>query len=118
MPVTKPISVVLVDDNVVAREAVAEQIRQRPDFEVAVASTNTTDALSKVRAAKARAILLDSRLNDHGSLRLIATLREKQPETRIIVTGIRPHQHDIECFVRAGVSGFIMKDASLDESLE
>jgi len=116
--VPTPISVVLLDDNVVSREAVADLIRQRPDFEVLVASTNTADAVNKVREAKARAVLLDSRLNDHDSLRLIVTLREKQPDTRIIVTGVRPHHRDIACFVRAGVTGFIMKDASLDESLE
>jgi len=116
--VTKTISVVLVDDNVVARDAVADLIRQRPGFKVLVASSNATDAVGKVREGKARAVLLDSRLYDHDSLRLIVTLRDKQPETRIIVTGIRPHQRDLTCFVRAGASGFILKDASLDETLE
>lgn len=115
---TKRISVVLLDDNVVARDAVADRIRQRPDFEVLVASTNATDAIKKMREAKADAVLLDAQLNDHNSLRLIVTLRDRHPDTRIIVTGVRPHQRDVASFVRAGVSGFIMKDASLDESLE
>ena len=115
---TKTISIVLIDDNVVAREAVAELISQRPGFKVLVASNDDTDALRTVREANAHAVLLDSRFKSHNSLRLIVTLRDEQPETRVIVTGIQPHQRDISCFVRAGVSGFIMKDASLDESLE
>ena len=115
---TETISVLLIDDNVVAREAVAELISQRPGFKVLVASNDDTDALRKVREANAHAVLLDSRFKSHDKLRLIVALRHKQPETRVIITGIRPHQRDIGCFVRAGVTGFIMKDASLDESLE
>lgn len=115
---TKSISVVLVDDNVIAREAVAELIMQRPGFKVLVASAETSDVLTKVRDANADAVLLDARFKSHDSLRLIATLHDKRPDARVIITGIRPHQRDIACFVRAGVSGFIMKDASLDESLE
>ena len=67
--VTKTISVVLVDDNVVARDAVADLIRQRPGFKVLVASSNATDAVGKVREGKARAV---SRLYDHDSLRLMS----------------------------------------------
>jgi len=51
---------------------VADLIRQRPGFKVLVASSNATDAVGKVREGKARAVLLDSRLYDHDSLRLMS----------------------------------------------
>jgi two-component system invasion response regulator UvrY len=116
-PVTKMISVVVVDDNVVTREAVANLIRKRTGFDVSVASANVADAVGNVREANADAVLLEARHN-HDSVRLTATLRYNQPDTRIIVTGMRPHQRDISDFVAAGASGFIMKDASLDECVE
>lgn len=114
---TKTISVVLVDDNVVAREAVAKLIKQHPGFDASAAAANVADTVSKVREANAGAVLLDARHN-HDSVRLAVDLRQVQPDTRIIVTGIRPHQRDITDFIAAGASGFIMKDASLEECLE
>ena len=115
---TKRISIVLVDDNVVAREAIATLIRQQPGFDAVVASANAPDAVNKVRQANARAVLVDARLHNHHTIRLTRVLSEKQPHARIIVTGVRPHQHDITAFVKAGASGFVMRDASLDECLE
>lgn len=112
------ISIVLVDDNAVSREAVANLITQQPGFRVLVATGDRQDALMKVLEAKAHALLVDATLNDYGSLRLTLTVHNKQPETKIIVTGVRPHQHDVTGFVRAGASGFIMKDASVTEFLE
>jgi DNA-binding NarL/FixJ family response regulator len=116
--VPNAISLVLVDDNVVSREAVASLIRQRPGFHVRVASADVNDALHKVREANARVVLLDSRLHNGDSLSLTVTVRNKAPEAKIIVTGIRPGQRDVTDFVRAGASGFIMKDASVEECLE
>jgi two-component system NarL family response regulator len=62
-------------------------------------------------------VLLDFGLEDHDSLRLTATVREEVPEAKVIVMGLLPLQEDVAAFVRAGASGFIMKDASFDDFL-
>jgi DNA-binding NarL/FixJ family response regulator len=116
--VTKAISLVLVDDNVVVRDAVANLIKQRHDFVVVVASADPNDAIAKVYQSKAWAVLLDCRSGSVDILPLIAALRAKLPDTRIIVTGVRAHQRGLTSLVKAGASGFIMKDASLDETLD
>jgi DNA-binding NarL/FixJ family response regulator len=115
--VMKKVSVVLIDDSVVARDAIANLIRQQAEFEVFVASAKLDEAVSTVKSAKARAILLEARQNGDGT-RLTTALRSVQPDARIIVTGIRPHQDGIMGLVGAGASGFIMKDATLEECLE
>jgi two-component system NarL family response regulator len=43
------------------------------------------------------------------------TVRQEVPEARVIVMGLLPIQEDVAAFVRAGASGFVMKDASFDD---
>jgi len=113
----KTISIVLIDDNRMLREGLATLIREQPGFKVLAASANIIEALQKVRDAKPRVVLVDFGLENHDSLRLTATLHREVPEAKVIVMGLLPLHEDIADFVRAGASGFVMKDASLGEFL-
>ena len=113
----KPISLVLIDDNRLLREGLAGLIRKQPDFRILAASGDIEEALRKVREAKPRVVLLDFSLESDDSLRVTTTVRQEVPEARVIVMGLLPIQEDIAAFVRAGASGFIMKDASFDDFL-
>lgn len=109
------ISIVLIEDNRMLREGLANLIREEPGFQVLAASANIIEALQKVRDAKPRVVLVDFGLQNHDSLRLTATLRREVPEAKVIVMGLLPLHEDIADFVSAGASGFVMKDASLDD---
>jgi DNA-binding NarL/FixJ family response regulator len=111
----KTISLVLIDDNRLLREGLAGLIRKQPGFRILAASGDIEEALLKVREAKPRVVLLDFSLESHDSLRVTTTVRQEVPEARVIVMGLLPIQEDIAAFVRAGASGFVMKDASFDD---
>jgi DNA-binding NarL/FixJ family response regulator len=72
------------------------------------------EALQKVREARPDIVLLDFGLEDHDSVSLTATVHNEVPAARVIVMGLLPLQEDVADFVRAGASGFIMKDASFE----
>jgi DNA-binding NarL/FixJ family response regulator len=114
---SRAISLVLIDDNRLLREGLAGLIRKQPDFKILAASADIEEALRKAREAKPQVVLLDFGLESHDSLGLTATIRQEVPESRVIVMGLLPLQEDVAAFVRAGASGFIMKDASFDDLL-
>jgi DNA-binding NarL/FixJ family response regulator len=114
---SKTISLVLIDDNRLLREGLAGLIREQPDFRILAASADIEEALRKAREAKPQVVLLDFGLETHDSLRLTATVRQEVPEARVIIMGLLPLQEDVAAFVRAGASGFIMKDASFKDFL-
>ncbi len=105
------ISLVLIDDNRLLREGLAAMIHAQPGFKVLAASADVDEALKKVREAKPDVVLLDFGLEDHDSLSLTATVHGEVPSARVIVMGLLPLQEDVANYVRAGASGFIMKDA-------
>jgi len=115
MVVTPTISLVLIDDNRLLREGIAALIHSQPGFKVLAASADVDEALQKVREAKPDVVLLDFGLEDHDSLGLTATVRGEVPGAKVIVMGLLPLQEDVADYVRAGASGFIMKDASFED---
>jgi len=110
-----PIALVLIDDNRLLREGIVEMVRAQPGFKVLAASADANEALNKVREAKPDVVLVDFGLEDHDSLTLTATVHAEVPEAKVIVMGLLPLQEDVAHYVRAGASGFIMKDATFDE---
>jgi DNA-binding NarL/FixJ family response regulator len=52
-------------------------------------------------------------LGSHSSHRLVAAVRKGSPDTRVIVMDLLPAQQDVIEFIRAGASGFIMKEATV-----
>lgn len=114
-PVPGPISLVLIDDNRLLREGLAAMIHTQPGFRVLAASADVDEALQKVREARPDVVLLDFGLEDHDSLSLTATVHREVPAARVIVMGLLPLQEDVANYVRAGASGFIMKEASFEE---
>jgi DNA-binding NarL/FixJ family response regulator len=109
------ISLVLIDDNRLLREGIAAMIHTQPGFRVLAASADVDEALQKVREAKPDVVLLDFGLADHDSLSLTATVHAEVPAARVIVMGLLPIQEDVANYVRAGASGFVMKDASFED---
>jgi DNA-binding NarL/FixJ family response regulator len=117
-PEPAPVYIVLIDDNRLLREGLAALIHSQPGFKVLTASADVDEALQKAREAKPDVVLLDFGLEDHDSLALTSTVHAEVPTARVIVMGLLPAQEDVANYVRAGASGFIMKDASFDEFVE
>lgn len=110
---TNPIALVLIDDNRLLREGLTAMIHSQPGFKVLAASADAEEAMVQVREAKPNVVLIDFGLEDHDSLSLTATVHNEVPEAKVIVMGLLTTQGDVADYVRAGASGFIMKDASL-----
>lgn len=111
----RPIALVLIDDNRLLREGLASMIHMQSGFKVLAASADVEEALRTVRRAKPDVVLVDFGLEDHNSLALTATVHGEVPDARVIVMGLLPLQEDVADYVRAGASGFIMKDASFED---
>lgn len=110
-----PISLILIDDNRLLREGIAALVGTQTGFKVLAATAEVAEALEQVRDANPDIVLLDFGLVEHDSLTLTAKLREEMPDARVIIMGLLPAQEDVAKYVRAGASGFIMKDASSED---
>lgn len=107
------ISVALIEDNRLVREGIAALLNQLPDLRVVAGESTGNTAMLK--NLKPNVVLLDLGLRNGDSLRVAEDVRQGFPDSKIIVMDLLPVHEDIVEFVNAGVSGFIMKDATLDD---
>lgn len=112
MAAGKTITVVVIDDNRVLREALAAMLGGLADIH-AVASADADFTL--IAAAKPHVLLLDVGLRDEDSLRVASRLTKEHPAAKVIAMDLFPVNEEIREFVNAGVAGFVLKDASFDE---
>jgi len=114
---TQRISILLVEGNRLLREGLAEMIRQQEDFEILGAIGDRGSLIEHVQRLKPHVVLIDLGLRKQDDERLVEVLTREHPEVKVIVMDLLPTQADVFLLVRAGVSGFILKDASFDDFL-
>jgi DNA-binding NarL/FixJ family response regulator len=110
------IRVLLVEDNRLLREGITSMLNEQPDIRT-VAATGNGDAMEKATKLLPQVVLLDTGLRSQNSLRVVHAIKARFPETQVVVMDLLPVQADVVAFVKAGVSGFILKDATLDDFL-
>jgi len=111
-----PINVALIEDNRLVREGITALLNKWPDLRVV--SGKGHDDLEELKRTNPNVVLLDIGLSKGDSLRIASRVRAEFPEAKVIVMDLLPAHEDIVEFVNAGVSGFIMKDATLDDLVE
>ncbi len=115
MPAAEAITVGIIDDNTLVRETLTALLARLPDIRVVAAEIADPPSPS---ATAIDVLLLDVGLGDRDSLRVAGGLALQYPGARIIVMDLLPVNEDIAEFVNAGVSGFVLKDATLEEFVE
>lgn len=111
----QPITVVLIDDNRSTRDGIVALIRQQPGFKILATAAVVEEALRLVRLRRPEVVLLDLGGDADDRLTLAGALHGQSPTSRVVLMGVRLQQEDIESFIQAGVSGFIMADATVDQ---
>jgi DNA-binding NarL/FixJ family response regulator len=113
----KKIPILIIEDNRLLRDGIESILKKQPDMQVVATFGNGENILLMLEKVKPNIVLLDLGLRNQNSLQIVKLSKEHFPETKIIVMDLIPLQADVFEFVEAGVSGFILKDASIAEFL-
>jgi DNA-binding NarL/FixJ family response regulator len=106
------LSLAIIEDNRLVRDALTSMLSQLGDVQVVAAPMADPPTLAK---SKPHVILLDAGLRDQDSLHVAAVLKKELPEANIVVMDLLPVHEEIAEFVKVGVSGFILKDATVEQ---
>ena len=111
----KIIPVLVVEDNRLLREGIVALLDRQPDLMVVAVAEDAGGAMQRVPETKPRVVLVDAGLGDHDSHRLVEHIRQSAPEARVIVMDLLQGPEDLVEFVKRGASGFVVKDATVEE---
>lgn len=113
----KTIRIFLIEDNRILREGIAAMIKGEADMTVVASSGGNGGTLLAVRKLRPHIVLMDLGLRSQNGRALVGTLTKGVPDIKVIGMGLIPSQLDIVEWVQAGASGFILKDATLEDFL-
>lgn len=113
----KKIRLLLIEDNRLLREGIATMLKKQPDIKIVVSSGKMGNPVLKIHQLKPNVILLDLGLRSQNSLHVVEIVKKEFPQAKVIVMDLSPIQGDVLQFVKAGASGFILKDASFGDFL-
>lgn len=111
------VDVLIVDDHVVLADSLAGALRQDGIEEVRTAST-VAEALEKCRSRCPNVVLMDFRLPDGEGTKAAATIRAECPETKVVMLTADVHESIVVQAIEAGCSGYLLKNAQLEDVLE
>jgi DNA-binding NarL/FixJ family response regulator len=109
------ISVVVIEDNRLLRDGLTTLLNAQADLRVVASVADADAGLLQVRQTKPHVVLVDAVLGSYDCHQFVERLRQTAPATRVVVMDLLPVQEDFGAFIRAGASGFIVKDATVDE---
>lgn len=107
------ITVAIIEDNRLVREGITRMLGELAD--VSVVFSASTVEMSRLQAANPMVLLLDVGLEDENCQRLAEAVQREMTTTHVIVMDLLPANEEVVQFVNAGVAGFILKDASVDD---
>lgn len=109
-------SVLVVDDDEMARAVVMHLIRREPGFRVRAAAADGGEALALIDEECPDLIVLDQEMPGRLGLEVLPDLRHRCPQARIVLWSLDPA---VEALVAAaGGDGFVNKSEPLDRLLD
>src|SRR5215475_12689880 len=113
----KKSSVVVVEDHPVLCDGLKQLISSQPDLDCIAVADDVSGAKRLIQECKLDLIVLDLRLKGGDALDFIKTLRVEFPEVKVLVLSQYDELIFAERTLRAGASGYIMKENVTDEVL-
>lgn len=110
-----PISILIVDDHPVTREGLHSALDLAEGVEVAGEAASGEEAVEAVRTLSPDIVFMDVRMPGMNGIEAARAIREVSPQTRVILFTVDESRASISEAIQAGVSGYLLKDASADE---
>ncbi len=105
------IRVLICDDQEVVREGLRAIVDLVPDFDVIGVAADGAEALSSLEDDPADIVLMDLRMPGLNGVQATRQVRDRFPETKVLVLTTYADESWVLDAVRAGASGYLLKDA-------
>ncbi|MDN3057725.1 response regulator transcription factor [Streptomyces sp. SRF1] len=113
----RPVSVMVVDDHPMWRDAVARDLAEA-GFDVVATAGDGPQAVRRAKAAGPDVLVLDLNLPGLPGVEVCKEVVADRPELRVLVLSASGEHADVLEAVKSGATGYLLKSASTEELLE
>ena len=112
------IKVLLVDDHTVVLKGLAFFLNTQEDFELVGEANNGKEALVKVGETSPDVVLMDLYMPEMDGIEATSCIKKEYPNVKVIVLTSFSDQAHVLPALKAGASGYILKDVEPDQLVE
>jgi DNA-binding NarL/FixJ family response regulator len=109
------IRVLIADDHGLMRAGVRALLTATEDIEVVGEAEDGDEAIREVRRLEPDVVLMDVAMPGLGGLEATLVIRKEKPDVRILVLTQYDDREYVTRFLKAGVSGYVLKKAAASE---
>ncbi|HLX47026.1 MAG TPA: response regulator transcription factor [Streptosporangiaceae bacterium] len=114
----EPIRVLIVDDHALFRRGLEMVLDEENDIELVGQASDGAEATQRAAESLPDVVLMDIRMPKSSGIDACRTMKEAAPSTKIVMLTISDEEEDLFEAIRAGASGYLLKDIPLDEVAE
>jgi DNA-binding NarL/FixJ family response regulator len=110
--------VLIADDQVLIREGLRQILLRMPEVETVDEAANGQDVMKKVNKKKYDIIILDISMPGRSGLEILKDLKQKKPNSVVLILSIHPEENYAVRVLKAGAAGYINKSSASDELVQ
>jgi DNA-binding NarL/FixJ family response regulator len=114
-PRPEPIRTMIVDDHALFRRGLEMVLEDERDIELVGQASDGAEAVERAAEALPDIVLMDIRMPRSSGIEATRAMKAAAPSTKIVILTISDEEADLFEAIRAGASGYLLKDIPLDE---
>jgi DNA-binding NarL/FixJ family response regulator len=111
----EPIRTMIVDDHALFRRGLEMVLEEEQDIELVGQASDGAEAVEKAAESLPDVVLMDIRMPRSSGIEACRAMKEAAPSAKIVILTISDEEEDLFEAIRAGASGYLLKDIPLDE---
>ncbi len=112
------IRVLLVDDHAIVRNGLTNILAEDPSITVVGEACDGLEAIKKAVELKPDVVIMDIYMPRCTGLDAMMAIREKCPETKVLMLTVSEREEDVFRALRFGAQGYLLKNAAINEVID
>jgi two-component system, NarL family, response regulator NreC len=112
------IRVLLADDHTILRQGLVSILSRDSDCTVVAEASNGLEAVTKALSCRPQVVVIDISMPELNGMEAVKRINEKLPDCKILVLTMHEEQEYVIHMVKAGASGYLIKDSASEELID
>lgn len=112
---SRSIRIILADDHKIIRDGIKSLLQENARYELVAEAANGEEVMKLLTYIETDLVILDINMPKRDGLQTTRFIKEKYPETKVLVLSMLNEEEHIKQMMAAGASGYILKNSGRDE---